>query len=413
MIKSSDVIALKLAYIFINSYSYSFVVVQSDDKNLWLANQRNKDHNLIKISSGAAGDSFFNRQYIDSVKEQVRQIIKKDVSLLEIYTGNTISEFNKEDFGAVWGTNEAMQLPEAIAAIYPALSAAFDKIDEPQKEYDELKKRIGTWVNTKDRRAKFKTNKQLPLVTITVTLLCLVFYALRWYFNEFSDSPTAIAVALGAYYKAFIVGAGQYWRFLTCGFVHVEFMHLAFNLYAFYNIGRFLEPLLGKLKYSTILFCGIITGSLFQFIGDGNRIAYGLSGGVYALLAVLLIVFFKTGIIKNPRMRNQVAIIGLICLIDNFSPDVSWLGHSGGLVSGLLWGLVFLYNNNKALVRNAIIALVTLFTLLSFMAWQSADIDSQFHLLDNEVYRIYRQLGLNGYSNKIEKKVRTYYRARR
>jgi membrane associated rhomboid family serine protease len=36
----------------------------------------------------------------------------------------------------------------------------------------------------------------------------------------------------------------QWWRMLTSGFIHADFMHLFFNLFAFYGFGMAVEKLL-------------------------------------------------------------------------------------------------------------------------------------------------------------------------
>ena len=33
----------------------------------------------------------------------------------------------------------------------------------------------------------------------------------------------------------------QYYRFITCGFIHADFLHLAFNMFTLYFFGRGLE----------------------------------------------------------------------------------------------------------------------------------------------------------------------------
>src|SRR5258708_25585277 len=35
----------------------------------------------------------------------------------------------------------------------------------------------------------------------------------------------------------------QYWRFITCGLIHADFMHLLFNMFTLYFFGKALETL--------------------------------------------------------------------------------------------------------------------------------------------------------------------------
>ncbi len=411
-IKKGDVIALKLTFILIRDYQFNFVVVQNDEQNIWLANGKNSNYNLIKISNKPSGSTVFHHDYIEKVKNGVKEVLKREVKLLEIYTGNSTAEFVIEDEATVWGTCENSKMPKELEDIFPNVSMAIVEIEDPEKEYEKMQANVATFRKISLQSSKMKLDKKIPLVTIAVSLLCILVYLLRLYLKELTIIDSAIAIVLGAYYKAFVLGMNQYWRFLTAGFVHMEFGHLIFNLYAFFSIGRFLEPLLGRCKYLLVLLVGIIMGSLFEFSVGGNLVAYGLSGGVYALLALLIIVLIKSGMIKNPRILAQIVIIAVVCLFDNFSPNVGWLAHLGGLISGLLLGFIFIYPQNKNLQRSTTVAFGLLLGLILYMATLNTELDYRFILIDNEVYKVYGDIGFPDYGTKVRVRMNEYYKKR-
>ena len=39
--------------------------------------------------------------------------------------------------------------------------------------------------------------------------------------------------------------SGQWWRLFTCMFLHIGFLHILFNMFVLWDIGRFTERLLG------------------------------------------------------------------------------------------------------------------------------------------------------------------------
>ncbi|MDQ2863097.1 MAG: rhomboid family intramembrane serine protease, partial [Bacteroidota bacterium] len=58
------------------------------------------------------------------------------------------------------------------------------------------------------------------------------------------------------FYPPAITNKGQYYRFITCGFLHADVGHLFFNMYAFYLFGQAVEEIFsaifganGKLLY--------------------------------------------------------------------------------------------------------------------------------------------------------------------
>ena len=85
----------------------------------------------------------------------------------------------------------------------------------------------------------------------------------------------------------------QYYRFLTCGLIHADFLHLAFNMFTLYFFGKVMEPwYMGELGlphyYYLILYAGaIIVANIPTYIKrrhDYNYRSLGASGGVCAVV---------------------------------------------------------------------------------------------------------------------------------
>jgi membrane associated rhomboid family serine protease len=91
----------------------------------------------------------------------------------------------------------------------------------------------------------------------------------------------------------------QYYRFITCGFIHADFMHLAFNMFTLFFFGKWLEAhYVGDLDlphYSyLILYLGaIIVANIPTYLkrrDDYNYRSLGASGGVCAVLFAVILL---------------------------------------------------------------------------------------------------------------------------
>ena len=141
------------------------------------------------------------------------------------------------------------------------------------------------------------------------------------------------------------VGDSEPWRFVTSALVHGSVFHIGINMYALFIIGSVLEPALGRARYLALYALGSIGGSVAVLLlasptsTDWFRATVGASGAVFALFGALFVLQRRLG-----RSTNGLLIlIGINFVFPFFYPNISWQGHLGGLVTGLLAGAVFAY----------------------------------------------------------------------
>lgn len=141
-------------------------------------------------------------------------------------------------------------------------------------------------------------------------------------------------ILFGAYYKPFIL-AGEYWRFLTVGFVHANIWHLLMNMMSLYALGRALEPIMKRWKYMVLLLGSTVGSAVFLFVVQGNVLAVGISGGQPSgLMTTYFILLYRTGGLKDSRIRRIMISTLVMNLLINFMPGVSWVAHLGGTIAG-------------------------------------------------------------------------------
>jgi membrane associated rhomboid family serine protease len=128
------------------------------------------------------------------------------------------------------------------------------------------------------------------------------------------------------------VAYGQWWRIVTGGFLHANFLHIAFNMYLLYVLGQMLEPALGHVKFALIYFVSLLTGSLGALIVTPHALTLGASGAVFGLMGAAAVEMRARQI---PVMQSGIGFLILINLVFSFTVSgISWGGHVGGLIGG-------------------------------------------------------------------------------
>lgn len=143
----------------------------------------------------------------------------------------------------------------------------------------------------------------------------------------------------------------QYYRFITSGFIHADFLHLGFNMYAFYLFGSSLErwfmlifPTWGKFLYVAMYITALIVCLLPTFAKHRNDSMYrslGASGAVSAVIFAHILAepLQGIGLVFLPGIFIPGFIFGLIYLGISHYLDK----RGGGNInhSAHIWGALY------------------------------------------------------------------------
>jgi membrane associated rhomboid family serine protease/Tfp pilus assembly protein PilF len=157
------------------------------------------------------------------------------------------------------------------------------------------------------------------------------------------DNPSGQdLVHWGANYGPFTLG-GQWWRLLTCVFVHGNFLHIAANMWCLWNFGDLAESLYGHWTFAAIYLISGVAASLASVIWNPSVLSVGASGAIFGIVGALIAPFYL-GEFSLPRsalagtLRSLVVFAGFTLVFGAASSHTDNAAHVGGLVSGLILG---------------------------------------------------------------------------
>ncbi|AWZ49242.1 hypothetical protein C3495_10640 [Clostridiaceae bacterium 14S0207] len=140
----------------------------------------------------------------------------------------------------------------------------------------------------------------------------------------------------------------QFYRFITCMFLHGGVAHVFFNMYALYAIGPVVENVYGTKNFLIIYFIAGLTASILSSF-TLNGVAIGASGAIFGVLgAVLIFAYNAKRKIGKGLLYNIIAVIFINIIIGLSMPNIDNKAHIIGLVSGIVVSLgMYQYNRRK------------------------------------------------------------------
>jgi membrane associated rhomboid family serine protease len=178
-------------------------------------------------------------------------------------------------------------------------------------------------------------------VSFGVIILCAIIYL-----TQFQPAGMALWPAGSGFFAP--------WQLVTYGFLHGNFNHLFFNMFAVWMFGTPLERAWGSQRFVTyygvcVIGAGVIQ-LLVQLMEGGIYPTIGASGGVFGLLLAfgvmwpnnkILLLFFPVPI----AAKWFVLIYGAVELLFGVTrtmPGVAHFAHLGGMIFGAIllyrWG---------------------------------------------------------------------------
>lgn len=218
-------------------------------------------------------------------------------------------------------------------------------LTEEEKAYlEEEKKRNSFW-------SFFIPRKGFMATPILIDLNILVFIVMIASGVGIMSPSTLSLLKWGADFGPLTL-TGDWWRAVTCNFIHIGAFHLLMNMYAFMYVGLLLEDLIGSRRmFMSYLLTGLCS-AVFSLYMHGETISAGASGTIFGLYGIFLAFLFFHRIAKEQRKALLTSILIFVGynLVYGMKAGIDNAAHIGGLLSGFLLGIIYVcsYKFEKA-----------------------------------------------------------------
>lgn len=146
----------------------------------------------------------------------------------------------------------------------------------------------------------------------------------------------------GANFGPYTIG-GQWWRLLTCVFVHIGIPHIALNMWCLWGLGRLAESIYDRWTFGAVYLITGVAASVASLAWNPIGVSAGASGAIFGIAGALIAAFYL-GEFSLPRtvvsglLMSVLKFAGYNLVLGAFLGHTDNAAHVGGLVSGLILG---------------------------------------------------------------------------
>lgn len=203
--------------------------------------------------------------------------------------------------------------------------------------------------------------------------------------------------------------SGDWWRIITSIFLHFGIIHLLMNMYSLYSIAIYLEPMLGKLKYTAAYLCTGVFGSIASLWWHTEPVnSAGASGAIFGMYGLFL-ALLTTKLIPQKVRQGLLQSIGIFVvynLIYGVKGGVDNAAHIGGLLSGFLIGYIYVFGVKKEKAQQNVnwlvpaVVIITAASAFAYLQQNKTDVAARKAILNQVEAAGYKDDEL--FNNKIE-----------
>lgn len=376
IIDKKDLMIMKLLHYFVTEEDYNPIILHGVNDEIWLENLNNP-YKVVRIvnhyihnNEQLSFDNFKVKQITNKLKSKT---LSRKMKVLNIYLdlGEAVNLTSDSESESVVVKKITDLKNEHLISVFPDILTK-TKYEEKGME---LFAKITNDINNANKEKTKKLDKifsiKKPIITYCIIALCILAFILMYIFgNGSSDNLTLIK--FGANLDILTVGLGEYFRLITCSFLHIGIFHLLFNMYALYVIGSQAESFFGKIKYLIIYLFSAVSASLLSLMFSANVISAGASGAIFGLMGALLYFGYHYRIYLGNVIKSQIIPIIVINLLFGFLVSgVDNAAHIGGLIGGFLMAMVLGVpeHNDKSSRINGMILLLIYLVFVIYMVF--------------------------------------------
>ncbi|MBM9432196.1 rhomboid family intramembrane serine protease [Flaviflexus equikiangi] len=182
-----------------------------------------------------------------------------------------------------------------------------------------------------------RPRRRRPAVTTALIVMCVGVYGFGRLWPEV-ESTLIFAPWLGE---------TQPYRFIGSAFIHADFWHLIFNMYALWLVGNAIEPAFGRWRFIALYALSAIGGNVAVLVlSDPTGVSYftfvvGASGAVFGLFGALFVLAKRL----SRDTTALLILLGINLILGFILEGISWQSHLGGLIVGVVLAFFYVRTN--------------------------------------------------------------------
>ncbi|UCH62605.1 MAG: rhomboid family intramembrane serine protease [Fidelibacterota bacterium] len=139
--------------------------------------------------------------------------------------------------------------------------------------------------------------------------------------------------------------SGEWWRLFTSTFIHYGIIHLLFNMWVLWDLGKLAERMFGNWIFLILYLLSGLGGSTASIWWNTSVVSAGASGSVFGVVGGL-IIFWYLGDLSVPQAVIKKNLTSLLMftgynLFYGFTESgIDNAAHLGGLAFGMLLGIL-------------------------------------------------------------------------
>ena len=186
---------------------------------------------------------------------------------------------------------------------------------------------------------------QMSPVNTIIIVINVVVFAVLTFLGDTTD--VQFMHHHGANFWPSVIEEHEYYRLLTCTFIHFGISHLFNNMLVLAYIGDNLERALGKVKYLVLYLAAGIGSSavsaVWSMFKDEYSVSGGASGAIFGVVGALLVIVIKNrGQLEDLSSRQLMFFAGFSIYHGVTSAGIDNMAHIiGFLIGALLGGLLY------------------------------------------------------------------------
>jgi membrane associated rhomboid family serine protease len=202
--------------------------------------------------------------------------------------------------------------------------------------------------------------------------LATVLYSMRGGQGNIVDIDGRTLLAFGAKFGP-AIGAGQWWRLVTAGFLHGGLMHILMNSWAMFDLGAAVEEMYGTARMLVIYFVANVVGFYLSALWNPGTLSIGASAAICGLLGAMIALGLRDRSSIGDAMRGTYLRWLVFIMVISLFGRIDMAAHVGGVAGGFsvayLAGQPRLGGGPLEIIWRVGAWVAVLLTAVSFLAW--------------------------------------------